>query len=163
MSGSAPAAPAAPAARGAPAGLPLAACDAAVRAMWASGWAGDAAVPVLWGANENRELPDPAKVPDWLHLVVEFSGEAPIAFGRGRGSVEREMTGRVQLSVMSRRGTGETRNLRLLDLGLHAFRGRRAGPLTMLGDAPFADPEPAPEGAWWVRQATVPFVFRFRA
>ena len=142
---------------------PMTAAEAAVRALWAARWPAPAGVAVLWGDNETRPTPDAAATLDWLHLVVEFSGRHVVAFGAGRGDAEREVTGRVQLSAMSRRGTGAARNTALLDDAVSVFEGRRENGLSFIGDAPIGEGAPSKDGAWWVRQSSVPFVFRYRA
>lgn len=146
-----------------PSPRPFTDAAAALRALWAARWAGGPSVPVLWGANETRDLPGSKDTLDWVHLLVEFSGRQAVAFGGGRGQAEREATGRVQISVMSRRGTGEARNILLLDDAVGVFEGRRELGLSFIGDGPAGEGEPSADGAWWVRQASVPFVFRYRA
>jgi len=141
---------------------PIASADAAIRAMWDARWDGPSDVPVRWDANSHEPIPSAATVSHWLHNIIEFSGERTVAFGGGRGANERELTGRVLITVFAKRGHGEATLRGLLDDALDVFRSQRSDGLTFVGEWGFPDGAPSDDGIWWYRQALAAFVYRFQ-
>ena len=134
----------------------------AVQALWATNWAGPATVPVLWHSNGLETVPDVAETTYWLHLAVEFAEERLVAFGGGRLANDRVLRGSVVIRVLAARGAGEDTALALLSDAVAVFRSRRAGALSVLGDAVLTEPGASEDGLWWIRSALAVFEFRFQ-
>lgn len=141
---------------------PYADAAAAVEAMWAANWTPVDGVPVLWHHNSSEAAPSRATTAHWLHVAVEFDGEAAVAFGSGLRQAERELQGSVVIRVLAARGLGEATALGYLDAALSVFRGARVGALSFIGDMPLQQPGASDDGAWWVRSGIAAFVYRFR-
>lgn len=142
--------------------MSYAAAASEVEAMWSARWAPVDGVPVLWHHNSTEAAPTRKTTANWLHVAVEFEGEAAVAFGGGIGNVERELHGTVVVRVLSARGLGEATTLQLLDAALTVFRGQRVGSLSFIGDMPLQQPGASEDGAWWIRSGIAAFTYRFR-
>lgn len=140
---------------------PFASAIAAVEAIWAAGWTGEAA-PVRWHHNTADATPNAITYGHWLHIAVEFDGETTAAFGGGRRARERELSGNVVIRVFAKRGLGEAELLRLLDKALTVFRGEAVPPLSFIGDVVLRDPGASVDGIWFIRSAIAGFIYRFQ-
>lgn len=140
---------------------PYASAITAIEAIWTAGWTGESA-PVRWHHNTAETTPNAGTSGHWLHLAVEFEGEATVAFGGGRKARERELTGNVVLRVFAKRGLGEAELLRLLDKALGVFRGEASAPLSFIGEVVLREPGASVDGIWFIRSAIAGFVYRFQ-
>lgn len=134
----------------------------AVRAVWAANWPAPAGVPVRWHMNTEEQVPDVGTTTHWLHLAVEFIEERIRAFGGGRFANDRVLSGSVVIRVFAARGHGEDTSLGLLSDAMTAFRSRRDGNLSFVGEAMIPEPGASEDGNWWVRSAIAVFEFRFQ-
>lgn len=134
--------------------------EAAVRSMWSANWAGSE--QVIWRENGVEETPNVGEGDLWLDMEVAFLRETVVAYGGGTRANERELSGRVIIGAMAPRGSGQTALFTLLDSAVDAFRSRRSGGLSMIGEAIHPEAGPSEDGSWFRRAAVVVFTYRFQ-
>jgi hypothetical protein len=134
-----------------------------IKALWTAHWPAPSGVAVFWHENTETIVPDdPEATPIWLHLAVEFDADEIRGFGGGRLANDRALYGSIVLRVFAARGTGEATALDHLASATAAFRSRRSGGLSCIGDSAFPAPQATLNGLWWQRSALVSFEYRYQ-